>query len=352
MLEEIRRQDLVQADIVSPLATRLEASRLARDRQPFDPCEATPSVKQYLAQLDADPPRGPIDMNDVRHILEQGLTKHYTESQSEAKRKVVEDVIRSIRLIVGEGPFRGDQAKLTESIERFSELYLVVDKAKEPIDTVLATFLALSFCDTSTAADHALLSSQFRKVSAELQAQINTMLTKRELNSLVTPDDVTRVFDLYDRVFRRYVDDPVWPTFKFPFTANEQTRLANKLKLRFEELGPLLDEMSLKVKYGGGSAELKKRTTDEISLAAQQLLPEAAFLRNPPYPGVSSRYRGAYGFTAVIAGPFYVEGDRPKAKFTAMKYFHLGHRLEETVEREAEIARSTRNSTDIGNSNQ
>ena len=39
----------------------------------------------------------------------------------------------------------------------------------------------------------------------------------------------------------------------------------------------------------------------------------------------------------MIKGPLYQEGDRPKEKFRAMKYFHLGHRLESIVEHEREL---------------
>jgi len=35
----------------------------------------------------------------------------------------------------------------------------------------------------------------------------------------------------------------------------------------------------------------------------------------------------------------YLEGERPREKFKAMKYFHLGHRLENVVKRERELAR-------------
>jgi len=104
------------------------------------------------------------------------------------------------------------------------------------------------------------------------------------------------------------------------------------------QLEPLFDEMSLKVKYGGEDKRLKDETIYKISLAAQQLLPQSVFLRRPPYPGVSCRYRGKHGFAAVIKGPFYIEGERPKEKFKAMKYFHLGHRLEDIVKRERKLS--------------
>lgn len=338
LLEEVRSQGLVEKDIVDTFAARVETARLARELPPSDPCEPTATVKRYLAQLDADPPRGTLTMDNVREILKKGLAKPCADANLELKQELVEDVVSSIQMIGGEGPFRGDQAKLIESVERFSGLYLVVRKVKEPIDTVLATFLALSFCDISTPEDHDVLFSQIRNLSAELQSELNTMLSERGLSALVTPNDVERVFGMYERLFRRYIDDPLWPAFKFPLTPNEQTRLRNKLKLRFGQLEPLFEEMSLKVKYGGVSDELKDKTVYKISLAAQQLLPQSAFLRRPSYPGVSCRYRGKYGFTAVIRGPLYRNGNRPKDKFKAMKYFHLGHRLEEIVKRERELA--------------
>lgn len=276
-------------------------------------------------------------MNDVHHILEAGLAKCYPDDTSAAKRQVVGSVIGSIRLIVGEGPFCADPMTLTESVEHFSRLYLVVDQATEPIDTVLSTFLALSFCDISTPADHELLFSQFHKCCADVQSQVNAMLNDQGLGSLATPEDVNRVVQLYERIFRRYVDDPLWPAFKFPWTMNEQTRLAGRLRLRLMQLTAFLEDISLKVKYGGADPELKRKTMLEISRAAQQLLPEAAFLRSPPYPGISCRYHGGYGFSVAIKGPLYQEGNRPKERFRAMKYFHLGHRLEEVVLREREL---------------
>jgi hypothetical protein len=130
------------------------------------------------------------------------------------------------------------------------------------------------------------------------------------------------------------MDDPLWAPFKFPWTRDEEARLDGAMRLRLMQLEPLLDEIGLKVEYGGTSAQLKDRTVYEISRIAQQLLPEAAFLRNPPYPGVSCQYRGGYGFAAMIRGPLYQEGKRPKETFRAMKYFHLGHRLQNIVERE------------------
>jgi hypothetical protein len=281
-------------------------------------------------------------MSDIRHILDEGLTKFYAQGALQAEDKLVSDVIRSLHLIVGDGPFCGDQNQLIESLARFADLSLVVEKTKEPIDTVLATFLALSFCDISTPEDHEVLLSQIDRLSQELRFQVNSLLKARDLDSMVGPNDVQGVFVFHERTFRRYVVDPLWPAFKFPLTAREQVRLASKLKLHLAPLEKSLDDVSLKVKYAGSGSQLRERTIREISRVAQQLLPETAFLRNPPYPGVFCQYRGGYGFTAMITGSLYQEGNRPKERFRAMKYFHLGDRIRGIVEQERELTRPSK----------
>jgi hypothetical protein len=342
LLEEVRRRHLAKEDAVNALSARLQASRIARSREPPDPCEFPPSVRQYLAQLDACPPKGTLDMNDVRRVLDDGLARCFNQSRCEEKQKVIENTLRSIRLIAGDGPFCGDEKMLIASVEQFAGRYLLVRRPVEPIDTTLAVLLGLAFCDISTPDDHTRLLEQFHQCCVDLQSKVNAMLRERKLNELVLPEDVEREFARYERLFRRYVDDPLWPAFKFPWTCNERSRLIGSLGQRLTRLATLLDEMSLKVKYGGASPELKRKTMYEISSTAQQLVPEAAHLRKPPYPGISLQYRGAYGFTVVIRGPLYEENDRPKDKFRVMKYFHLGHRLEDVVARERELIRPTR----------
>lgn len=339
LLDEIRRRDLMDEAAIKQAVLRLEAGRLAREVQPPDSCESSARVREYLACLDINPPKGIIDINDVHHILEKGLAGYFTDDDAAPKLGIVEDVTQLIRLILGEGPFRGNGDELAKSIARFSQCYFAIYGDSQPINSVLATFLALSFCDISTEQDHAILASQVYQQCTEIQSRINTMLSDRGLDVLVGPNDVENSFRTYEQVFRKYIDDPLWPAFKFPLTSNEEARLAGNLGLRAMRLTPILDEMSAKVKYGGMSPQLKDRTLSEIARVAEQLLPETAFLRKPPYPGVSCHYRRSLGFTAMIDGPFYEEGKRAKEKFKAMKYFHMGHRLQEVVERERELAR-------------
>ncbi|MCL5279530.1 MAG: hypothetical protein M1376_06455, partial [Planctomycetes bacterium] len=150
LVSEMRRAGLMDQRDADSCSAKLHASRLARGGIGPDPCDATPTVQRYLAQLDADPPRGTLDMNDIRRILNEGLAQRYTADQSEAKREVVENTIRSIRLIAGEGPFCADPEKLIPALDRLSANCLPVNNGAGSFESLLATFLGLSFCDTST----------------------------------------------------------------------------------------------------------------------------------------------------------------------------------------------------------
>jgi hypothetical protein len=334
LLDEIRIRALMKREAVETLTAKLDAIRIGASQGPLDPCEPSSSVRWYLTHLDASPSLGPIDMNSVRTILTKGLVRCYPDDVAATRSQLVEDVIQSIRLVVGEGPFRGSPEELIRSIDSFADLYHRMDKTREPMGTVLATFLCLSFCDISTQQDHELLLSQFQKQRNEAQAQVEAMLRDRGLDTLISSEDLDGALNESERMFRKYVDDPLWPPFKFPWTTTEQTQLGGKLKLRLIQLSLFLDEMSLQVKYGGNSPELKKKTMFEISHAAQQILSQAAFMRSPPCSGVQCWYRSGQGFMASIEGPLYREGNRPRDKLRIMKYFHLGHRLQDIADRQ------------------
>ena len=211
LLAEMRREGLMEDRDVDSRTAKLKTSRLGKGDATPDSSDSPPSVRQYLSQLGAAPPRGTMDVNDVRRTLNEGLAKRFTPEQSETKREVVEDAVQSIRLIAGEGPFCGEPEKLIASLDRFSHNCLQLNKSAGSFDSVLATFLALSFCDTSTAEDHERLFSQLQHCSHELQSRVNAMLAVRGLASLVRAEDVDRTFQVYERLFQRYIDDPLWP---------------------------------------------------------------------------------------------------------------------------------------------
>lgn len=339
LLAEMRRTRLMEDRDIDLWATKLQASRLAKGVGASDSSDEPPSVRQYMSRLDAPPPKGVMDWNDIRSTLNEGLAKRYASEQAEAKREMVENVIRLIRLIAGEGPFCGDSEKLIPALDRFSANCIRANNGEGSFESVLATFLALSFCDTSTPEDHEQLFSQLRNCSRMLQSRINDRLASHQLTSLVAPQDVEREFQKCERLFQQYVDDPLYAPFKFPWTADEARTLDGRLSLRLSQLEPVFEEASLKVRHGGPSEELKDKVMREISVVAQQLLAQPAFLRMPQYPGIRCQYLDEYGLSVVIRGPLYQQSHRPAERFKVMRYFHVGYPLQAVVERERELAR-------------
>lgn len=336
-LDEIRNQGLLEDSVLRDMTVRLKATELARGWRAGDPCEPSPRVREYLTRIDDEPPRGSIDMETLRHVLEGGLATACDGDDPQARQRVIDEVVRSLRLIVGGGPFQGDADKLTKAIERFAQRFREVFGSAESIGPVLATFLGLSFCDLSTTEDHDALLAQLARQSGQLQAQVNAALGERGLGSLLTAQDVADVFRRYEQSFAEYVNDPLWPAHRFPLTAGEESVLTGKMTLFLVRQKPLFDDVADKFQYGGPSEELKNALTRAVSSVARQFVAETSGIRRPPYPGVSYQHQDRQGFTVRIEGPFYEEGKRPKERFKAMKYFHLGRRLEDVVLREREL---------------
>jgi len=336
-LHEIRSQGLLEVSALRDMTVRLKATQLARGWRTEDPCESSPRIREYLARIDDEPPKGPLDMETLRHVLEGGLTTACDGDDPQARQRVIDEVVRSLRLIVGGGPFQGDSDRLMKAVERFSQRFRQVFGSVESIGPVLATFLGLSFCDLSTAEDRDALLAQLARQSAELQAQVNEALGEGGLNSLMAPQDVADVFRRHEASFSEYVNDPLWPTHRFPLTPGEESVLTGNMTLFLLRQKPLFDDVAQRFRYGGASQELKNALIRVVSNVALRYLAETGAIRRPPYPGVSCQHQGGQGFVVRIEGPFYEEERRPKERFKAMKYFHLGRRLEGVVLREREL---------------
>ena len=114
--------------------------------------------------------------------------------------------------------------------------------------------------------------------------------------------------------------------FKYPLSKNEASRLEHKLATSILELSGLLEETALKVKYGGGTDRLKKRTLHGIHYAVERILVNVAFQRIPRVNGISGAYSSRTGLTLVIADKVFGENRADdRVTFNELRYFHLGH---------------------------
>jgi hypothetical protein len=315
----------------------------AVDSAPLAPYDANASATRYMTFLYTDPPKGPIEMAELRLILEQGLAKYCAKNEPESKEELADRIMSTIRLIVGDGPFLGDPAKLTQSIERNADRWLTC--RTRPIDTTLTTFLALSFCDVSTREDHEFLAAQFHELCLQTQAEIHARVAERGLDSVITPEYVESVFRQREELFRAYVEDPLYPMFKFPWTTGEQADLVNKGQQSAISLKPsfMLRNTDLRaidsflwVSY---SPALLRRGCEEVATSA---LIESSRIRRPVHGAYGFGFSARDGLTISVGTsvpPMYGESSRARRTFLAMKYFHLGRRLEEVAAQEEEIER-------------
>ena len=326
LLGEINRQGLVPEETTADVASRIKEMRLLREKPAPDTDDLTATVQRYLAQLDRTPRQGAIDVNTLRRLLETACVTQPSQGTAGLEQAFAAGVIHLLKRLAGDGPFYGDRSALAESLASFVKRYREKQQGTKHLQTTLATLLALSFCDISTAQDHQLLISQVGKTTISFQSQVNAMLRERGLGDFIAPGDVESVCRHFVALFERHVRDPIVPMFKYPLSKNEASRLEHKLATSILELSGLLEETALKVKYGGGTDRLKKRTLHGIHYAVERILVNVAFQRIPRVNGISGAYSSRTGLTLVIADKVFGENRADdRVTFNELRYFHLGH---------------------------
>lgn len=277
------------------------------------------------------PRDGQLTLDDLRHVLDDGLVAYFRGQPDGKKKEFIENVLASIRVIAGEGPFQGDKARLSKSLNEFERLRRSTQVSPESMHALLTTFVALSFYDTSTQTDHEILISQLNQVSGTLGGEISQILARNKLFSLVNEQDVKKIFAGAFEDVRPYVDDPLWPMFKYPMTENEQTRLISRIRTRLKDVERNAQSMAQRPPDGVDSEPIRRRLTRDVVSIAKQIPYEVVSIRRPRYPGVSCGQSSAVGLHVAMKGPFYDSPENTRQIFQTMKYFYLGHRLEACV---------------------
>jgi hypothetical protein len=140
----------------------------------------------------------------------------------------------------------------------------------------------------------------------------------------------------------RYVDDPLWPMFKYPLSENERTRVLNNVRIRLRSLERIAENITQKLLNDVDSQLIRRRIIRHIVSVASQIPYEVVHIRLPKYPGVSCRQSVVTGLHVNINVDYYDNPDEAHDIFEKMMYFYLGHRLEEIVKRERELAMSSK----------
>lgn len=326
VVEVLREEKGVESGVLDGYYQRLETGYLSEHVADADPNTLTASMREFLGYAHRAPPAGRLSLADLRLVLQEGLAGRFS-APANGKEQFVTQVLATIRRIAGDGLFRGDPAALRTSLTRFDRIYHPSQVSDSQMQTLLATFLCLSFYDTSTPADHEALLRQLDEVIRLLKQEIAGILAEQKLTAVVTRDEVNRLFDGLGEEVRLYTGDVLWPMFKYPMTENEQTRLVNKLKIGLGQLRQLAERSAAELDAGGNPRSARVRLGSQISGLANELPYRVVCLRRPRYAGVSCGYGGGVGLHVGMKGPFYEQADQAQGVFETMKCFYLGHRL-------------------------
>ena len=327
IIDILREKNCVATNVLDDCLMDLEMWRLSRHVTQADPNTLRPSMREFLTRLDGPPCEGRLTLEDLHHALGEGLVAGFRGQPDDKKREFIERVVASIRMIAGDGPFQADKDRLTESLIEFERVQCSERISYDSMHNLLTTFVALSFYDTSTQADHEELTSQLNTVCETLTGEICQILERHQLLSLVSREDIEKIFARPQKDIRRYVDDPLWPMFKYPLTENEQTRLINKIRNRLERVEHDA-RMAQRLSDGADSQLVRRRLMRDVVGITREIPYQAACIRQPRYPGVSCGTNGAVGLHVGMKGRFYDSPEKARVIFEKMKYFYLGHRID------------------------
>jgi hypothetical protein len=325
LLAEIEIRDLASPETVADLKSRIEAMQVLRGNHAPLHSNLDMTVRRYLAESDQVPQQGSIDLHVLSQILVEALNEHSLPEGFATKQQFAERVVWLVRGFVGDGLFRGDRARLESAVAKFTKDYHMVNNTRENLDVTLATVLALSFCDISSSLEHDRLKNQFNSLLLSFESQAKQLLSERNLDGLVKPEDVAAISQTFREQLSHYVDGPLWPMFKFPLSGSEETSLHGKLTSYCTELVETLDDVAVKTQYGGASERFRQRVIRRLFYTAESLLVDLAFQRIPHVKGVRCRFVGNRGFSIVIdSGVFGANQASDREVFRKLRYFHIG----------------------------
>lgn len=291
------------------------------------PHELAGTVASFIDNLHARPDPGQITSEDLHRLLEKCFDKPLCGQTENESSKEVSRVLNAVKILGGNGPWQGNAKKLYEAILDF-------DKCLEPYVpssqryTTLAVVIALSFYDTSSSEDHILLGDQlsnlFREIQSILVRQIDTN-TGKGTNIYHVMNDLQKQFL---NNCQRYIDDPLWPMFKYPLSRNEITRLKNTMLLLLTEQQRYHHQFKANQTPENKNAA-KEHTERCIQRIAHIMLYEFLQLR-ASYSGVTSKYLD--GTMIFHVNKHILENpQRARQTLLQLKSLYLGHRLNRSI---------------------
>lgn len=328
ILESIKNSGCIESQVMEELYEEIGTYNppISKNITP-DSNELTPSMVSFLKYTEAKPPKGQLTFEELNYLIEQAVKESYS---SDDRGNVQDFCIRlrnNINALIGNGPFAGDAMKLRGTVSALNKRYLSSNISVDERSAALATFIALSFYDTSTQEDHNLLTSQLKKASNMLHKEVSQILGSYNLDENMDIDKIEQIFNNNYENITEIVNDPLWPMFKFPLSKKENAMLVNQLMLNMRNVNRAAKILSNHLNKGTDSSLAKLSLESQIDYAVQKILAIVIKLRSPR---AQVRIMGGKHRIPIIIiqEPNYQDLENFSQMINKMKYFYLGHRTQ------------------------
>lgn len=228
--DAVRRAGSIDERALDEVVEPLEIMRLSKHVEQSDPNEATQSMRDLMAKRGSPPVRGDLQWAQLEALVAHGCGRHLSHLSSEDRDDLVKGILDYVSKAAGQGPYRQQRPELEEGLGRLIDARSKGNPRPPDLPSLLGALLALSFYDTSTPDDHRLLRQQIQSIWDETEAELRQSLRSKGWGEWGTDEAWDAISKPIMTRIAAYIDDPLWPMFKYPLSRNEMSRLRNSMR--------------------------------------------------------------------------------------------------------------------------
>jgi hypothetical protein len=336
-IDSVRKTRSIDERVLDQIIEPLEVARLSKHIEESDPSESTASMMDLMAQRGSPPIRGDLQWTQLEALVANGCADYLSDLSSEDREAFTKGILNYISKSVGQGPYQQEIPELQKGLSR---LLSTTSKGRSDLPSLLGALLALSFYDTSTARDHSLLRHQIQSIWNETEAELRQSLRSKGWAEWDTDEAWNPISKPFMTRIAAYIDDPLWPMFKYPLSRNEMCRLRNSMRaLAMMGFDGSIQRLSKHL----GENNPNRRLTDRLQLEINRVLYRL------PARVIDLRLRnhGPIGYWLINEKLLLRCHDRfmevpPQVQVASLFYLYLGHRTDDLT-----APKSTENETPI-----
>lgn len=327
VMNAIEDAGCLEPRIVARLREEIRPPRSAKAKAGLDPNALSPSMRRLLEHTETGPPAGSLTYGTLAHLLDETLRESFPADGNEPGHTFCGDVLESVRLFAGEGPFAGDAEKLKDAVSAFGKRYHSPRVTTEQASRALATLMALSFFDTSTQKDHNCLASQLEQTGNMLGEEVAKILRSHDCEEEVGTDQAAGIVADGIARFRELICDPLWPMFKFPLSRDEHAGLDDQLRRALRDVAAAAETLHLQMQEGADTSRSQRMLELQITYLVNRIVPALIRLRSPRARIAMTGSRRSLPLI-IVQGQDNRQADQSSDFLQEVKSFYLGRTMQ------------------------